>query len=475
VYPLEGITVVALEQAVAAPFATRQLADLGARVIKVERPGTGDFARGYDRTVHGQSSYFVWLNRGKQSIELDLKDQADRALLDRVLRAADVFVQNLIPGAVERLGLDAGTLRARRPDLIHCSISGYGPDGPYHSRKAYDLLVQCEAGLVELTGTPPEPAKVGISVADIATGMYAYAGILTALYERERTGAGSTLQIALLDALGEWMTQPTYHTVYGQQLPRRTGARHASIAPYGPYHTGDGSTVYLGVQNDREWATLCHDILNRPELVDDERFAHNPDRVAHDEQITTILEAAFATMTADRVMDLLDAAGIACARMRTPTEFFEHPQLRARHRWREIGSPGGPVQALIPPVTVPAVHRSTPDRPPDRRPGGAVRPPRRIGLPRGGYRPTGARGTATRGGADRAERCRRERAALPRSPTDPGRTIGEGGTGYTCVPGRVRGREALEPRRCDRTRARRTHSWCGHRVSRCCGVPARET
>jgi itaconate CoA-transferase len=351
-HPLETITVVALEQAVAAPFATRQLADLGARVIKVERPGVGDFARSYDRTVHGESSYFVWLNRGKESIELDVKDPADRALLDRLLDQADVFVQNLVPGAVDRLGLDAGTLRERRPDLIHCSISGYGPAGPYATRKAYDLLVQCEAGLLETTGTPKEPAKVGISVADIAAGMYAYAGILTALYERERTGAGSTLDVAMLDALGEWMMQPAYYTVYGRQPPRRTGARHASIAPYGPYRAGDGSMVYLGVQNDREWAVLCRDILGRPELINDARFAGNSGRVEHDEEITAILEGLFATMTADRAVELLDAAGIACARMRPPAELFEHPQLQARDRWRQVGSPGGPIQALIPPVGV---------------------------------------------------------------------------------------------------------------------------
>ncbi|MFL6130043.1 MAG: CaiB/BaiF CoA transferase family protein [Mycobacteriales bacterium] len=351
-YPLEGTTVVALEQAVAAPFATRQLADLGARVVKVERPGLGDFARGYDRSVHGQSSYFVWLNRGKESIELDLKDTDGRALLDRLLEVADVFVQNLAPGAADRLGLSAATLRGRRPELIHCSVSGYGTDGPYRTRKAYDLLVQCETGLLDVTGTAAEPAKVGISVADIAAGMYAYAGILTALYERERTGTGSTLEVALLDALGEWMTQPVYHTVYGQQPARRSGTRHASIAPYGPYRTGDGASVYLGVQNDREWAVLCRDILHRSDLADDARFAHNPDRLVHDDQITGILEDSFATMTADAVVDLLDAAGIACARMRTADQFFEHPDLRARRRWRQVGSPGGPVDALIPPVTV---------------------------------------------------------------------------------------------------------------------------
>jgi crotonobetainyl-CoA:carnitine CoA-transferase CaiB-like acyl-CoA transferase len=347
VQPLEDITVVSLEQAVAAPLATRHLADLGARVIKVERPGLGDFARSYDRTVHGECSYFVWLNRGKESLELDVKDAGDRALLDRLIDVADVFVQNLIPGAVQRLGLDAGTLRARRPELIHCSISGYGDDGPYSTKKAYDLLVQCETGVVSTTGTPDAPAKVGISVADIATGMYAYSGILTALYERERTGTGSTIDVAMIDALGEWMMQPVYHAVYGGQAPRRTGARHATIAPYGPY-----AGIYLGVQSDREWAILCRDVLARPELVDDPRFAHNPERVEHEEALTAILEAAFAGRSTDELLQALDRAGIACARMRTPTEFFEHPQLAARDRWRTVNALAGPIRAPLPPVSV---------------------------------------------------------------------------------------------------------------------------
>lgn len=352
VHPLAGITVVALEQAVAAPFATRQLADLGARVIKVERPGVGDFARAYDRTVHGESSYFVWLNRGKESIELDVKDAADRALLDRMVDQADVFIHNIVPGAVDRLGLDAATLRAQRSDLIHCSISGYGAEGPYRSKKAYDLLVQCEAGLVEVTGTPGDPAKVGISIADIATGMYAFSGILTALYERQRTGDGSTLEVAMVDALGEWMMQPTYYAVYGEQPARRTGARHASIAPYGPYRAGDGSTVFLGVQNEREWALLCRDVIGRPDLVEDGRFARNPERVANNDELTAIVEAAFATVTADEAMARLEQAGIACARMRTTREFFDHPQLRARDRWRPVETPDGSIQALLPPVAV---------------------------------------------------------------------------------------------------------------------------
>ncbi len=351
VLPLEGITVVALEHAVAAPFTTRHLADLGARVIKVERPGVGDFAREYDRSVLGEASYFVWLNRGKESIELDLKSDSDRDLLLRILDETDVLVQNLLPGAVERLGLDAATLRARRPELIHCSISGYGAEGPYADKKAYDLLVQCESGLLSTTGTPQEPAKVGISVVDIATGMYAFSGILAALYERERTGVGATLSVAMLDAVGEWMMQPTYLSVYGEKPFRRTGARHASIAPYGPYRCSDG-TVFVGVQSDREWAVLCRGILDRPDLVEDPRCARNTERVANNEMITGVIEQALAHRAADEVVQALESCGLACARMRTPQEFYDHPQLAARDRWREVDSPGGRVRALLPPVTV---------------------------------------------------------------------------------------------------------------------------
>jgi crotonobetainyl-CoA:carnitine CoA-transferase CaiB-like acyl-CoA transferase len=345
--PLGGITVVTLEQAVSAPLATRQLADLGARVLKIERPG-GDFARRYDHTVHGQSSYFVWLNRGKESIELDLKQGADRRLVDALVDRADVFVQNLIPGAAERLGLDADTLRAGRPELIHCSISGYGPDGPYWEKKAYDLLVQCETGLVMSTGTPETPAKAGFSIADIATGMYAYSGILTALYDRARTGRGASLHVAMIDALGEWMSQPAYFS-YGDPEPRRTAARHPSISPYGPYRTADG-TVFLAVQNEREWAALCRDALGRPELEHDPRFAANTERVAHDADLTVLLDREFASRGTDEVHALLDRAGIANARMRTPAEFTRHPQLAARDRWRTVGVPGGTMDALLPPV-----------------------------------------------------------------------------------------------------------------------------
>ncbi len=351
ILPLTGVTVVSLEQAVAAPFATRQLADLGARVIKVERAGAGDFARDYDRTVHGQASYFVWLNRGKESIELDVKSAHGQQVLAALLARADVFVQNLAPGAADRLGLSADALRRRHSRLICCSVSGYGPDGPYRGKKAYDLLVQCEAGLLSVTGTPDTPAKAGISVADIAAGMYAFTGVLTALYERERTGAGTTVEVAMLDALGEWMTQPYLYAVYGGEQPRRTGARHASISPYGPYAVAGGQ-IFLGLQNEREWIVLCRDILGQPELTDDPRFATNTDRVVHDDELTTIIEAALHELTAGEVESRLDAAGIANARLRTPAEFAAHPQLAARDRWRDVGTPGGPVRALLPPVTL---------------------------------------------------------------------------------------------------------------------------
>jgi itaconate CoA-transferase len=351
--PLRDILVVALEQAVAAPFATRQLADLGARVIKVERRGAGDFARGYDRSVNGQSSYFVWLNRGKESIELDVKDDGDRAVLSALLSRADVFVQNLAPGAADRLGLGGDVLRERHPALITCSVSGYGAEGPYRQKKAYDLLVQCEAGLLSITGSPDAPAKAGISVADIAAGMYAYSGILAALYERERTGRGISVDVSLLEALGEWMSQPVYFTGDGQHPARRTGARHTSISPYGPYTAAGGGQVFIGVQNEREWAVLCREILRRPELISDERFATNPDRVAHDRELTAIVEGAVSGIAPGRLTALLDEAGIANARLRTPQEFAAHPQLASRDRWREVDTPGGPVRAMLPPVTVP--------------------------------------------------------------------------------------------------------------------------
>lgn len=354
--PLAGVTVVALEQAVAAPFATRQLADLGARVVKVERPGEGDFARAYDGAVLGQSSHFVWLNRGKESIALDLKDDregGDRAVLDRLLERADVFVQNLAPGAAERLGLGAEKLTARHERLIVCGISGYGTSGPYRDKKAYDLLVQCEAGLPSITGGPDGPAKAGIAVADIAAGMYAFTGVLTALYEREHTGRGGRFEVSMLEALGEWMGFPYYWTQYGGVPPVRSGARHATIAPYGPFAAGDGGNVFLAVQNQREWGALCREVLDRPDLEKDERYATNPDRLTHRAALEDEITAAFGALTADQVVARLDGAGIANALLRDMAGFAEHPQLAARDRWREVDSPGGPLRALLPPVTVP--------------------------------------------------------------------------------------------------------------------------
>jgi itaconate CoA-transferase len=352
VLPLSGITVVSLEQAVAAPFTTRQLADLGARVVKVERPGVGDFARAYDETVHGMSSHFVWLNRSKESLAIDLKDAEDLALLRRLVAGADVFVQNLAPGAADRLGLSATSLRAANRRLVHASISGYGEGGPFSDKKAYDLLVQCEAGLVSVTGTPEHPAKVGISAADIAAGMYCYTGILTALYQRERTGEGAELTVSMLEALGEWMGFPMYYGVYGGTPPPRTGASHAAIAPYGPFRCGASEQVFLGLQNEREWRVFCRDVLAEESLADDERFRSNSRRVRHRDDLTAQIERRFAQLTADEVLDRLDGAGIANARLRDVREFFDHPQLAARDRWREVQTPNGPVRALVPPATM---------------------------------------------------------------------------------------------------------------------------
>lgn len=350
--PLAGITVVSLEHAVAVPFATRQLADLGARVIKIERPGVGDFARGYDRSVHGQSSYFVWLNRGKESLELDLKDADDRRLLDVLIDRSDVFVSNLGPGAIDRLGLDAQTLRDRQPELVHCSVSGYGSGSPYQSKKAYDLLIQCETGLLFVTGSPDEPAKAGVSIADIAAGMYTYTGILTALYQRQATGEGASLEVAMIDALGEWMSQPALLAGFSGVTPPRTGPRHQSIAPYGPYECGDGQSVFLAVQNDREWASLCTSVLRARELADDKRFAHNPDRVAHSDELNQLITAALQQISSDEAVDLLDGAGIANARMRSAAELLTHPALDWRDRWRDVETETGTARALRPVVTV---------------------------------------------------------------------------------------------------------------------------
>nr|PZN61242.1 MAG: carnitine dehydratase [Sphaerobacter thermophilus] len=353
--PLQGITVVALEQAVAAPFATRQLADLGARVIKIERPGSGDFARGYDAAVRGLSAYFVWLNRGKESLTLNLKHPEGVRILDGLLAGADVFVHNLAPGAVERLGFGAETVRARYPRLITCAVSGYGSSGPYRDKKAYDLLIQCETGLVSVTGTPEAPSRAGISVADIAGGMYAYSGILAALYQRERTGEGAALEVSLFDALGEWMSHPMYTTAYTGQQPVRSAASHPTIAPYGPYQAGDGAQVHLSIQNEREWVRFCEVVLEQPEVATDPRFATNPDRVANRKALAEVIEAAFGGLSADEVVERLERAGIANARMRTVQEFIDHPQLAARDRWTEIDSPVGPLRALLPPVVMEGV------------------------------------------------------------------------------------------------------------------------
>ncbi|WP_026540423.1 CaiB/BaiF CoA transferase family protein [Paenarthrobacter nicotinovorans] len=349
--PLSGVTVVSLEQAVAAPFATRQLADLGARVIKIERPGVGDFARGYDETVKGLASHFVWLNRSKESVALDLKSAEGNRAVHELVRNADIFIQNLAPGAAERLGLGAEALRAERPELIHVSISGYGADGPYSSKKAYDLLVQCEAGLVSITGTDQSPSKVGISIADIASGMYAYSGILTALLQRGQTGEGATIELSMLEALGEWMGYPMNYAIYGDAPPQRTGASHAAIAPYGPFICGDSRQVFLGIQNEREWATFCESVLGREDMAVDERFARNSLRVLHSSDLTSAIEEALTEYTAEDVVDLLEKAGIANALLRDMRGFADHPQLKARNRWRNYDSPVGPLKALIPPAT----------------------------------------------------------------------------------------------------------------------------
>jgi itaconate CoA-transferase len=347
---LAGVTVVAIEQAVAAPLATRHLADLGARVIKVERPGPGDFARSYDRTVNGQSSYFVWLNRGKESIALDLKDSAGLSIARQLIATADVLIQNLVPGAMARLGLDLAGLRLAHPRLITCSVSGYGPDGPYRDRKAYDLLIQADAGLLEVTGTGPQRAKAGISVADIATGVYAFSSVLAALYARRASGQGSDLHIAMIDALGEWMSQPYYYSAYGGKPPERTGSRHATIAPYGPFRVAGNEEVFLAVQNDREWVRLCADVLGQPGLAADPRFADNPRRVAHAGELQAVIETALRGMTSAQARDRLEAAGIANTAVGSPAGLETHPQLVARRRWARVATPGGPVRALRSPL-----------------------------------------------------------------------------------------------------------------------------
>jgi len=353
--PLTGTTVVSVEQAVAAPFATRQLADLGARVIKVERPGVGDFARGYDATVNGMSSHFVWLNRSKESLTLDLKRSEAIDVLRQLLRRADVFIHNLAPGAMARLGFASADMRRQHPRLVVCEVSGYGSDGPYREKKAYDLLVQSETGVLSVTGTGDEPAKVGISVADISAGMYAFSGVLAALLRREKTGEGSALEISLFDSLAEWMSYPMYYA-YGGTPPPRSGSRHAVIAPYGPYTAGDGRVVYLGLQNEREWVRFCADVIGRPEMATDARFSSNPRRVEHRDALDAAITEAFRDLTADQVIDRLDAAQIANARMNTVEELISHPQLASRDRWREVDSPAGLVRVLKPPFNFEGVE-----------------------------------------------------------------------------------------------------------------------
>ncbi|MDT0567469.1 CaiB/BaiF CoA-transferase family protein [Streptomyces sp. DSM 3412] len=351
--PLDGITVVAVEQAVAAPFATRQLADLGARVIKVERVDGGDFARGYDTAARGLASHFVWCNRGKESLALDLKDPRGLAVVRRLVADADVFVQNLAHGAAARLGLDAATLCAAHPRLVAVDISGYGASGPYADKRAYDMLVQCEAGLVSVTGTPERPVKAGIPAADIAAGMYAFSGVLAALVRRGTTGRGGPVEVSMLEALAEWMGHPLHHAMHGGTAPARTGLGHAVIAPYDAYPTADGGRVLLSVQNDREWRRLAEQVLGRPKLADDPAFATNPARVERRERTDELVAQALGLLDTDEALARLEAAGIACARLRDVTEVAEHPQLAARDRWREVESPVGPLRSLLPPITLP--------------------------------------------------------------------------------------------------------------------------
>jgi len=353
--PLAGITVISIEQAVAAPFASRQLADFGARVIKVERPGTGDFARDYDGNVQGLSSWFVWLNRSKESLTLDLKHPDAQSILERLLRRADVLIHNLAPGAPERLGLASTSLNAKYPGLIVCEISGYGPAGPYSGKKAYDLVVQNETGLVSLTGTPDGPAKAGISAADIAAGMYAFTGILLALRTREQTGRGGVLQVSLFDSLGEWLMPAAYTAAFSGHPPLRSGTEHASIAPYGPFECADGRWIVVAVQNEREWARFCSQVLAQPELVSDARFRTNSLRSQNREPLRAIVAAVLRTMSETQAAERLDRAEIAHGNVNSVDDFWKHPQHGARGQWREVDSPAGPLPALLPPINLAGV------------------------------------------------------------------------------------------------------------------------
>ncbi|GAA4340587.1 CaiB/BaiF CoA-transferase family protein [Pigmentiphaga soli] len=352
--PLDGVTVVTLEHAIAAPFCTRQLADLGARVIKIERPGTGDFARAYDDRVRGMASHFVWANRSKESLALDLKHPLASDVLDRLLGKADVLVQNLAPGAADRLGLSFDALRERHPRLIVCNISGYGEDGPYRDKKAYDLLIQSESGFLSVTGTGDEPVKAGCSIADIAAGMYAYTGIMAAIIQRGRTGLGSSIDISMLESMVEWMGFPLYYAFDGAPPPARTGASHATIYPYGPFSAGDGVAVMLGLQNEREWEAFCKTVLQRPELATDERFSSNTRRSANREALRRLILDAFSPLTASQVVQRLEEAQIANARVNDMRAIWQHPQLEARRRWVQVDTPQGPIPALLPPGRNPA-------------------------------------------------------------------------------------------------------------------------
>jgi itaconate CoA-transferase len=347
--PLEGITVVALEHVIAGPFCTRQLADLGARVIKIERPGVGDPARAYDERVRGMSSHFVWTNRSKESITLDLKQDAAREIVHKLLEKADVLVQNLAPGAAARMGFAFDALRDRYPRLIVCDISGYGADGPYRDKKAYDLLVQSESGLLSVTGTPDTPSKAGCSIVDIASGMYAYTNILAALIERGRSGKGCRIDISMLESMAEWMSFPLYYAYDGAEPPVRAGASHATIYPYGPFPAGDGKVVMLGLQNEREWAVFCDKVLQQPDLKADPRFSSNPKRSAARKDLYDVIVETFSTLTADEIVKRLDAAQIGNARMNDMHDVWKHAQLAARRRWVDVDTPAGKIRAMRPP------------------------------------------------------------------------------------------------------------------------------
>jgi len=350
VRPLEGMRVIALEHAVAAPLCSRHLADLGADVIKIERPHEGDFARSYDSFVHGQASFFVWLNRGKRSVTLDLKHTAAAPVLERLIGGADVLLQNLAPGAAGRLGLSHTDLATRFPKLVVCDISGYGESGPFAQKKAYDLLIQAESGLISVTGTEETPSRVGISAADIATGMYSLSGILAALVRRGRTGEGANVKIAMLDALAEWMMYPLYRMAYASSPLPRSPTSHPALAPYGAHQTKDGQVIF-GLQNEREWATFCAKVLEQPNLATDQRFRDNNARREHRHELTELIEDYFSHMTSLDVVKKLDAAGIANGRLNEPGDVWQHVQFSARDRWREVETPGGPVKALLPPFT----------------------------------------------------------------------------------------------------------------------------